>query len=372
MDVSGNIVISKLTIIFPPGDQLTSILIEKEKDTKLEDLINRLCALRAIDLSKLQKVKILDDEGKKVDLSKTVGESNLPFIEISDKSTKKEQKKNKEESHKTRERLSSVKLTVTKNCYVPLEDQLFDDEKAALCVAKQFEVAKYFSDEYIIATLFAKKFDMKRTEEFLKSCLAWRKEKGFMNLPRFSEIDPRSFESNSFLPCSRDKSGRSIRYFNPGKVIPNVNGYTVENLTKWFVWMSYVGVFHEGIDGLRNGVCMVVDFEGYGWKNFDIDFQKHTSALFSEKFPLLVRKILIVNPPTIFTAVAKILSTMIKNKMFDRHEIVSVKDVGKFIDSDNLLAQFGGNVNYTRQDWCKNLAEWAERCEERLIAPGRE
>jgi len=70
-------------------------LFEKEKDTKVEDLINRLCTLRGIDLSKLKKLKIIDDVGNKVDVKKTVGESGLPFIEIIDKSTLKEQKKNK-------------------------------------------------------------------------------------------------------------------------------------------------------------------------------------------------------------------------------------------------------------------------------------
>jgi len=54
-NIAGNLGIPKLTIIFPPGDQLTSVLLEKEKDNKIEDLINRLCALRGIDLSKLKK-----------------------------------------------------------------------------------------------------------------------------------------------------------------------------------------------------------------------------------------------------------------------------------------------------------------------------
>jgi len=47
--------VTKTTIIFPPGDQLTTVLIEKEKDTKVEDLLNRLCTLRGIELGKLKK-----------------------------------------------------------------------------------------------------------------------------------------------------------------------------------------------------------------------------------------------------------------------------------------------------------------------------
>jgi len=183
---------------------------------------------------------------------------------------------------------------------LPLEDQLFDDEKAALQTAKKFEVAKYFSDEFIIATLFWKKFDMKRTEEALKSNLAFRKEKGFMNIPKFSEIDPRILDIQVCLPGARDKQGRGIRFFFITRRIPNVNGHTIENVVKWMVWYHYVGMFSDGIDSLRNGICFVGDFEGYGWKNFDIDYQKQTAALINDLFPVLMRKILVLNPPTIF------------------------------------------------------------------------
>jgi len=272
--------------------------------------------------------------------------------------------------------LSGVKLTIGQNCYLPLEDQLFDDEKAALRTAKQFEVAKYFSDEFIVATLFWKKFDMKRTEEALKSNLAFRKEKGFMNLPKFSELDLRVLDTQISLPGARDKHGRGIRFFFPVKRIPNVNGSTIENVVKSMVWYHYVGMFSDGIDGLRNGICFVADFEGYSWKNFDIDYQKQTAGLMSDRFPILMRKVLVLNPPTIFLAFKKIMSTMINNKLLGRMETLSAKDIGKelvkYIEPDNLITDFGGNVKFSNGDSVKLWVEWAERCEERLIAPGRE
>jgi len=255
---------------------------------------------------------------------------------------------------------------------LPLEDQLFDDEKAALHTAKQFEVSKNFSDEYIMATLFLTKFDQKRTEEFLKNSLAFRKEKGFMNIPKLSEIDLRVSEYVLQLPGSRDKSGRSIRYVSINKFTPNENGHTVENYIKWALWYHYVGIYSEGIDGLRNGLCVVLQLEGFGWKNFDIDLQRQTAPLWAEKFPVLMRKIVALNPPGLFSAVMKILQTLVKSKIIERIENLQTKDLGKVIDPDNLVAEFGGNVNFTTQDWFKSLKEWAERCEERLIAPGRE
>jgi len=373
-NIAGNLGFNKLTLIFPPGDQLTSVLIEKEKDNKLDDLINRLCTLRGIDLTKLKKVKILDHEGKKVDLNQTVGESSLPFIEIIDKTTEKEKKKEKKEQdkHKIRDRPSNVKIEVGKNCYVPIEEQLFDDEKASLHAAKQLENAKYFSDEFILAILFARKFDLKRTEEFLNASLVWRREHGFMNIPRLSELDLNLFHISASLTGSRDKLGRSIRYIRMNQVIPNVEPFTVEKLTKLAVWFAFVGIFHEGIDALRNGICLVGQLEGYGWKNYDIDFQRQMAPIWADKFPVLLRKVYLLNQPSIFTAVLKIMSTFTKNKIIDRVEAVTTKDLQKAIEPDNLLAEFGGNNNFSSEDWKNNLVEWAEKCEERLIAPGRD
>jgi hypothetical protein len=295
------------------------------------------------------------------------------FIEIADKTSDKEAKKRekeKPEEFKNRPRPANVHITPGHNCYIPLEDQLYDDEKLALQEAKKFESSKYFSDEFIMAVLFSRKFDMKRTEEFLTNSLNWRKEKGYLQLPRFAKLDKRLFEIANYYTCSRDNEGRSVRYVRLSKTTPNQNGQTVENLTDYAIWIAYVGIFSEGIDALRNGVCIIADTEGYSWKQFDIDFQKQTHELWLERFPLLMRKMLVINPPTIINAMFKIMSTWTKNKILQRIESVSRKDIVKYVPADQCPEEFGGKAKFTSKDWLKNLEEWAEKCEERLISPG--
>jgi len=363
--------LNKLTIIFPPGDQLTSVLIDREKDIKIEDLINRLCTLRGIELTKCKNLRILNEQGEKIDLSQTVGKSGVVFIDIMDKTTDKEEKKKLKEKdteeYKIRPPPAHIKLVPGTSCYIPLEVQLYDDEKKHLQEAKKFEVSKYFSDEFIIAVLFSRKFDLKRTEEYLHSCIDFRKERGYLKLPRFTEIDKRLFHLSGYYSNSRDNEGRSIRFVRIYKTSPNANGQTIENLVKFYLWMAYVGIFHEGIDGLRNGCCVVADAEGYSWKQFDIDFQKQTSQLFMEKFPLLLRKLILINPPSIFSALLKIISTFNKNKILKRIEPVSRKEVCKFIPADQLPVEFGGTAQYNTDDYIKILQEFAEKCEDRLI-----
>jgi len=115
-----------------------------------------------------------------------------------------------------------------------------------------------------------------------------------------------------------------------------------------------VGIFHEGIDALRNGICVIGQLEGFGWKNFDIDFQRHMGPIWADKFPVLVRKIYVLNQPSVFTAVIKIMATFVKNKIIER-EPVSMKDLVKVIEPDNLLSEFGGNNNFSCEDYNKNL-----------------
>jgi len=132
--------VNKLTIIFPPGDQLASVLIEKERETKIEDLIQRLCTLRGIELKKCKKLRIVNEQGEKIDLTQTVGDSGLVFIDIMDKTTDKEEKrkqKEEPEEFKIRPRPQHIQLTVGKPCYIPLEDQLYEDEKNQLQVVKK-------------------------------------------------------------------------------------------------------------------------------------------------------------------------------------------------------------------------------------------
>jgi len=379
MASSAAVGVNKITIVFPPGDQLTSVLFEKEKDTKIEDLVNRLCTLRGIELDKCKKLRILNEQGEKIDLSQTVVASGVGLIDIIDKTTDKEEKrklkeaaKEKEEEDKlfkTRPPPPHIKHTLGQNCYIPLEEQLHDDEKVVLAeVKKTIEASKYFSDEFIVATLFARKFDLKRIEEFLTATVAWRKEKGFHKIPRFAELDKRIFEIQTYYTTARDNDGRSVRFVRMYKSTPNQNGQTLENLTKFAVWMSYVGIFADGIDGLRNGVCIVGDVEGYTFKQFDPDFQKATSELWMERFPLLLRKFLIINPPVIFSAIIKIASNWSKNKILQRVQPISRKDIVKHIPPESLPEEFGGTAKWSVQNYLKNLEEWAERNEDRLSA----
>jgi len=262
-------------------------------------------------------------------------------------------------------------------CDIPLQDQLFEDEwKNLQEFKKQSEVTKYFSDEFIVSCLFARKFDFKRTTELLENNLKWRKANGFMTIPSTQEIKPLLDIMTMYvqIPGARDKNGGGVLYFvMDDRLEIGKEPWTIPTLKKWSAWFYYVGIFNDGIDFLRNGLTTVQDLTGYGWKHFDIDFQKEMSSFWVDTFPIRMKNILCLNAPLIFGAVLKICKTFMKGKMLNRVEAVDKpKDLRKWITEENLLEKFGGSVQYDHAAWSKRVMDWAEKHEERLRAPGRE
>jgi hypothetical protein len=375
--------IQKLTIIFPPGDILTSVLWEKEKNTKIVDLLSRLCQLRGLALDKLEP---LSDVGKKLTdatLQQAVGESGLFFIELVDKDEDKKKKKDVEEAQVDDEfddkAASGVPKTmkdkIVPGCLVdaPLREQLYDHEWDLLqkFKAKNSDLCSNYSDEFVMACLFARKLDTDRALTLLQNNLKFRKEKNLLTIPKMSELDTNWFKPMLNVVGTRSKAGNPISYMRAKESVPGVEPFTVAYLPKWMAWYNYVGAFSNGIDGFRNGIYAVVDLQDYGWKNFDIEYSKAQNAIWSDCFPGRPRKLFIVNQPMIFTAIIKIMKTFMKAKIASRFSNIEIKDLVNHIDKDNLLSTYGGNLDWNTENSIASLQKWVDKHEERLIAPGR-
>jgi len=297
--------------------------------------------------------------------------------------TRRRQKKRKKKEEKEKEKFLSVNrglpegvvIKVGECCYLSLEEQLFDDEKKALKEIKDRspDLCKFFSDEFIIASLISRKFDLNRTTETLQKNLQWRKDNGFLKLPKFEDIPPNVLGFNFTLPGARDKQGRFIRYAIPD---PNIKlgtePYTIQNLKMYFAWYVYVAIFSEGIDGIRNGVHLMVNAGNMSWKTFDIDAVRAISSMVSDTFPVLVRRASFVNPPAFIGAIFTVMKTIMKEKITNRFVAVpDLKVLLNDIPEDHLISVFGGTRDWSDEKWVALVKEWVEKNEERLIAPGR-
>jgi len=363
--------IPKLTILYPGGDQLTSLLLEKEKNTVIEELIERMCNLRAIDSKHL---KAYNEEGKKIDTKLTLEQSGVVFIELMDKKNKNKGQKVKshiEDTGAGKIRKGKPDGFVIKVGHagidIPLRKQLFDDEWETLQNFKsKNEICKSYSDEFIMCCLWARKLDEARTLKLLQENLQWRKVNGFMNIPSIREIEGIISSlslMNCMIPGARDKNGGGVMYTIVRKeFIFGKEPFTVEFLKKWIVWFYFVGIFFDGMDSLRHGITIIEDITEFGWNHFDLDVQKQMNL--TSIFPIRVKRFIMINPPVIFNAIIKIAKTFVSAKLLDRMETTNkVKDCTKYVSTDQLWTQFAGEIDYSPKDWTEKLIAWSHQNE---------
>jgi len=281
------------------------------------------------------------------------------------------QKIKEETAYKLRKgRPHGIVMEIGQTCKIPLKDQLFPEEWHALQDLKtNYEICKNFSDEFLMASLFARKLDLVRTHNLLQSNWKWRVENNFVILPKFSEIPKEYYKSITFVNGARTKDGSGILYFEVKEMEINKGPWTMDNLMKWIAWYFMIGMFSEGMDYFRNGVQYIQDLQGYSWKQFDLDFQKKGGAAMTDHFPARIKGFLILNPPAIFNAFMKIMKTIIKTKLMDRVEIVTLKELQKYADKDNLRADFGGNIAHGYEETVAFFEEWVKENEDRLRIP---
>jgi len=335
----------------------------------------------------LESLKAYNDIGKKIKppaLQQTIEESGLLFVELVDKTLKKKDKKKEpkevvEDEDFDEKAITGIpkaiqdKIVPGHTCHLGLREQLFDHEWDILqkFKGKNSDLCSNYTDEFVMACLFARKLDADRALALLQNNLKFRKEKNLMKIPKMSELDQKSLLPYLSVAGTRSKLGNSITYVDPSQIMPGQEPFTVATLTRWMAWYNFVAVFTEGMDGFRHGIYLVADFSDLGWKNFDVEYNRANSALWSDIFPGRPKKFFVVNPPLIFSAIFKILQTFIKAKLAARFQTVEPKDLTTFIDKEHLIAKYGGSINSTREQYVENLKAWCEKHEDRFIAPGR-
>jgi hypothetical protein len=242
-----------------------------------------------------------------------------------------------------------------------LKDELFEDEYSEFLKLKDSPAAAGFSDRFLMACLFARKLDIKRTEEMLIKNKAWRDENGYVDLPPWDSLNRKMLEDGKFalkIPGCRGKNGEGIIYVKMGNMVPSAHEDFPEHCVRWTVWNGMHGGLYDSMDYFRNGIMMVADLSGMGWDNVDVTVQRRISSALLDNFPMRTCKILIINPPWILNAFLSGMSLFIKKKVMDRiYVLEKPEDLLVHIDKEYLLTEYGGEVDYTVTDWFNFLVE---------------
>jgi len=272
-------------------------------------------------------------------------------------------KKNKRDEPKSiaKGRKDTQKIVFGKRIEQPLEDQLFDYELKALEEVKKLPIVKEggFKDEFIMACLFARKLDVKRTDELLQKNLKWRRENGYEILPTLEDIDKDLIrtEYSWLVPGNRTKDGHGVAYAQFAKLVPSDWGH--KKIMDWMIWVYSKGILIEGMDWHRNGIVFIEDLGGFSWKHWDSALQQKMMTAIQNNFPMRLKEIYLLHPPSFLKAILKICKLFMKKKLLDRVKVVTLEDVRDRIPEDELCVQFGGTYKCEVGEYVKIVEEFS-------------
>jgi len=208
--------------------------------------------------------------------------------------------------------------------------------------------------------IISRRHDMTQTRELLRKHLAKLKALGFdKNPPTFSQTGSVcklfSQGSNIVMQGAVDKYERLIIYYKIAKDLPKEN--TLQSKYGMLFWDTMYRCDIEPLRYIRNGMVIIVDFEGFGWKNLDLSSEaKDFYSAMNGLFPRRIRNMYIINTGAIFRFALKAGKFILSAKIMKRIVTVDKKSLKDLIPDKWLLKEYGGSCTMTLDDMLTQMS----------------
>jgi len=159
------------------------------------------------------------------------------------------------------------------------------------------------------------------------------------------------------IPGSRTKDGHGIVFAQIANLVPSDWGH--KKIIDWIVWVYTKGILLEGMDWHRNGIVTLQDLAECGWKHFDTSLQQKMMGALNDNFPLRMKQMYLLNPPSFLKVLLKIAKLFMKKKMMDRIRVATLEDVREIVPENELCVQFGGSYKYEIGQYLKIMEEFS-------------
>ncbi|CAB9516304.1 tocopherol transfer protein-like [Seminavis robusta] len=74
---------------------------------------------------------------------------------------------------------------------------------------------------------------------------------------------------------------------------------------------------HPDITAMRNGLVMLTEAQGLGWKNFSLEMEKRAAHLYQDAYPVRYQAMIMLHPPKIFEAMYALVKPFLNKKIKD-------------------------------------------------------
>lgn len=148
------------------------------------------------------------------------------------------------------------------------------------------------------------------------------------------------------LPGIRDIDGNHVVYMKPAAFFPGKN--SLNELLRSLVYL--LESITEFEDACVTGICFMCNMENWGWSNFGVRYAKNFFDTLQGRFPLRVRKFLIIDPPSWFGAIWRLIRPMMSAEFAAKVKLPKLSEVGEHFQSlDEFPEAMGGKVNLAEQ-----------------------
>jgi len=146
-----------------------------------------------------------------------------------------------------------------------------------------------------------------------------------------------------------------------------LTGYYPEKIgtdkIKLMVWMI-AEILQQEEDHQRAGFTLVQDVKGLSWDNWHVETEHALTDAFQDCFPIIVKKMLLVNANMVLKAVLTIAKTWMKEKLQERIQIIRKKELELFLGVGRRRTEFGGEAIFNEEEQMVQLrAFWLLTCE---------
>ncbi|XP_021376046.1 alpha-tocopherol transfer protein-like [Mizuhopecten yessoensis] len=225
-------------------------------------------------------------------------------------------------------------------------------------VLKQRDLKIRTDDAFLLRFLRAKKFDYERAFQLIMTHYKMKIENKeiFTNL-RPSAVKHVLDDGVTGVLASRDKEGRRVVIFRPGKW--DVARYGLDDIFRTnFLTLSKL---IEEEETQVNGIVMVIDLKDLSWshaKNVSPFYAKRISSLLQDAFPARFKGLHYLHEPVFFDYVFAIVKQFLKEKTVSRLHFHGDKPEGlkEFVGEAILPKEYGGPLPpFSNKDWAEKL-----------------
>ncbi|KAI9340865.1 CRAL-TRIO domain-containing protein [Obelidium mucronatum] len=197
------------------------------------------------------------------------------------------------------------------------------------------------SESLLKRTLWAKHNDLKSSESLLVAYAHWHMKNLGSSSARLNIKHVHAFLLTSILQVlpTKDRDGLPMVFMKPNEYFPAE--------VPWQQCVCALVYLLEVLTGqdetaAKYGFTFVCDMKNWGWQNFGLSYASQFFAVLSGRFPVRIRKFVLVNPPTIFPMVWKLIKPMMSADLASKFQFATSGTVGSLIELKNLPVDLGG------------------------------